>query len=193
MKLLPVLSLITLITSRIASLELRQGLTFVNSSANAPLKHPAPVTGADTPPSPPIHDDIWHKAHCRGAALLKAMSLEEDDSMAMLQWPYTQSPWDGDLKSELRKWGYLDDHIREQADSFCDFENHHHMKRAYDELGVDARSAEQGGPNHCFKLQHSDSPAVKLDEDGNMPLPSEQRYKVDGTIYKVCNANTTAP
>jgi hypothetical protein len=118
--------------------------------------------------------------------LLKAMTLEKDDAMAMLQWPYTQSPWDGDLKSELRKWGYPDDeNIHEQADDLCDFENHHHMRRAFDELGVDARSGGQGGPNHCFKLQHSDNPAVRLDEDGNMPLPSEQRYEVDGTIYKV--------
>ena len=50
------------------------------------------------------------------------MSLKEDNSNAMLQWPYTQSPWDGDLKPELRKWGYLnDDKAHEQEDSRCNF------------------------------------------------------------------------
>ncbi|KAF1836071.1 hypothetical protein BDW02DRAFT_494450 [Decorospora gaudefroyi] len=108
----------------------------------------------------------------------------------MLKWPYTQSPWDGDLRRELRTWGYLDDdYVHSQADYFCDFDDHHHVKRAFDEMGIDARSAGQGGPNHCFKLQHADSPAVLPNEQGNKPtLPSEQRYMVDGRVYSMTNA-----
>ena len=104
----------------------------------------------------------------------------------MLQWPYTQSPWDGDLKSELKKWGYLDDAKKhEESDAYCDFDKWHYTRKAFQGLGVDWKSAGQKGPNHCFFLQHANSPAVILDEKKEMPEVAEQRYKVDERIYKV--------
>jgi hypothetical protein len=168
--------LIASVASRIApGPDLHQDLTIVNSSS---IFLTATIDPVDS-------DPIWHKAHCRGAALVKAMSLDEHESTMMLEWPYTQSPWDGDLKLELRKWGYLDDdYFHAQVDDSCDFTKYY-MKSAFDALGIDPRSALQGGPNHCFELQHGYGPAVILDEDGGIPPLPEQRYEVDGKMYKV--------
>lgn len=146
------------------------------------------TTGDDTPPPDDEDPDdaVWRKAKCRGAKLLKAMTLDEEESSRMLQWPYTQSPWDGDLKNELRLWGYRDDpEIHEQSDAYCDFDNWHQSKRAFEAMGVDWRSAGQGGPNHCFFLQHKDGPAVILNEEQMLPDEADQRYEVDGKAYKV--------
>jgi hypothetical protein len=166
-----------------------------NGTAHLKLLYNNFGTAADTPPptsaAPPSDEDpedaVWRKAHCRGSALLKALTLDEEESSQMLQWPYTQSPWDGDLKDALRTWGYLDEPTtHEQNDHHCDFDNSHHSKRAFEALGLDWRSADQGGPNHCFYVQHANGPAVILDEETHlMPEPRDQRYEVDGTLYKV--------
>ncbi|KAH8641412.1 hypothetical protein IG631_04353 [Alternaria alternata] len=155
--------------------DLHQDLTIVNSSS----------TFLTATVDPEDHDSIWHKTYCRGAALVKAMSLDEQDSTRMLGWPYTQSPWDGDLKLELRKWGYLDDdNHHAMNDNSCDFSKHH-IRSAFDALGIDPRSALKGGPNHCFMLEHRFGPTVILDKNGEMPSISKQRYEADGKIYRV--------
>jgi hypothetical protein len=168
--------LIASVASRIApGPDLHQDLTIVNSTSTFLT---ATVNLAD-------HDAIWHKAYCRGAALVKAMSLDEQDSTEMLQWPYTQSPWDGDLKPELRKWGYSDDSSGHAlVDASCDFTDYY-IDDAFVDLGIDPRPAGQGGPNHCFLFEHGYGPTVLPDEHGGLPRLSEQRYEADGKIYKV--------
>ncbi|CAN9220041.1 unnamed protein product [Alternaria sp. RS040] len=158
--------------------DLHQDLTVVDSSS----------TYLTATVDPEDHDPIWQKAYCRGAALVKAMSLDEQESTRSLGWPYTQSPWDGDLKPELRKWGYLDDdNHHAMNDNSCDFSKHH-IKRAFDALGIDPRSARKGGPNHCFMLEHRFGPTVILDKNGEMPNISKQRYEADGKMYRVTGA-----
>src|SRR4051812_3828271 len=56
--------------------------------------------------TPEQEEAIWCKAKSRGVKLIKAMTMNDGEAQTMLGWPYMQSPWDGDLKSELRKWGY---------------------------------------------------------------------------------------
>ncbi|KAH9882553.1 hypothetical protein J1614_000789 [Plenodomus biglobosus] len=117
------------------------------------------------------------------------MTLSEDESSALLSWPYTQSPFDGDLKAELRTWGYLDDDtVHEQSDAQCDFDSWHHVNRAFAALSVDTRSKGMGGENHCFFVRHADGPAVIKGQDGTVGPPEEQRYIVDGKTYKITNA-----
>ncbi|KAI4949428.1 hypothetical protein J4E91_005167 [Alternaria rosae] len=171
--------------------ELHEEFTAINSSAKVSVAAADPLLAVDTPP-PPEHDPIWNKAYCRGAALVRAMSLNEEESNAMLQWPYTQSPWDGGLKPDLRKWGWLDDEEENaKVDEQCDFDETLKMKNTFDTLGVDTRSVGQGGPNHCFRLQHSNGPTVVLDKDGKMPYLSSQRYVADEKMYKVTGAHST--
>jgi hypothetical protein len=164
--------------------ELYEDFTLVNSSSTRFVDAAGPALGVDPPPPPSGADAVLHKAYCRGDALSRAMTLGEEESMAMLQWPYIQSPWDGDMKPELRKWGYLDDDsVHANHDGSCDFGKTHIMQRAFDALGVDSRSAGNGGPNHSFRLQHSHGPTVILDEKGKMPSLSRQRYTADGKTY----------
>ncbi|KAI4938950.1 uncharacterized protein J4E92_000231 [Alternaria infectoria] len=195
MKLLSYGCLISLVTSAtsgvVSGQELHEDFTAINSSSKVSIAAADPQLAVDTPP-PPDHDSIWHKAYCRGAALVRAMSLDEEESNTMLQWPYTQSPWDGDLKPELRKWGWLDnEEDNTNIDDSCDFDEKLKMKNTFDALGVDTRPAGKGGPNHCFRLQHSNGPTVIRDKNGKMPYLSSQRYEADGKTYRVTDAYST--
>jgi hypothetical protein len=137
-----VLSLVGLSAARVASRQqLHQDFIIVNSTTDPLVDVFNPALGVDSPLPPPSPEAIWHKAYCRGAALVRAMSLSEEESNAMLEWPYTQSPWDGDLKPELRTWGYLDDDTEHaKVDDSCDFDKRFFMKNIFAALGVDTRS-----------------------------------------------------
>lgn len=66
-----------------------------------------PSTNDESPWEDP-YDKMWNDALCRGERLLNAMTLGELDAAWALGWPYLQSPWEGDLRAELRMWGWLD-------------------------------------------------------------------------------------
>lgn len=132
-------------------------------------------------------ENIWCKAKSRGVKLIKAMMMNDQDAQTLLSWPYIQSPWDGDLKPELRKWGYRDDdELHEQNDDQCDFDKTQEVGDAFKALNVDPRSKGQGGPNQCFYLEHMNGPTVIRDENGELPFEEEQHYKADGKDYRVC-------
>jgi hypothetical protein len=160
----------------------------------APYNH-GYVDRRDTPPpesppgSPPSwEDEIWQTAHCRGAKLLAAMTASEEKQRKILQWPYIQSTWDGDLHKELEEWGYKDSaELHRNADIFCDFSgSFHELGTAFKAMDIDPMSAEFGGPNHCFHIEHQNGPAVlKREADGPMPEPKDQRYRVGDKEYRV--------
>lgn len=143
--------------------------------------------------SPEEKEAIWCKAKGRGLQLTKAMMLNDEAAATMLAWPYIQSPWDGDLRPELRKWGYKDDFDTDaEVDKQCDFDKTHEKADAFKTLRVDLRSARQGGPNHCFYVEHKDGPTILRDEDGELPFPEEQFYDVDGkTLQVLASLNLT--
>ncbi|KZM28694.1 Mitochondrial import inner membrane translocase subunit tim8 [Ascochyta rabiei] len=145
-------------------------------------EHPLTLT-------PEQQEAIWCKARSRGVKMIKAMMMNDGEAQTMLGWPYIQSPWDGDLKPELEKWGYLDDDEKhEEVDDQCDFDKTHEMADAFKDLNVDPRSAGSGGPNHCFYVEHMNGPAVTRDEDGELPFEEDQHYLVDGKDYQVTQA-----
>lgn len=130
------------------------------------------------------YDKMWNDALCRGERLLHAMTLGELDAAWALGWPYLQSPWDGDLKDEMEKWGWLDtDKNHKNADYFCNFEED--MSNMCKALNIDGRSAEMGGPNHCFFVEHKNGPTVKKNEDGSLPAEVDQKYDAEGKEYRV--------
>ncbi|KAF1363730.1 hypothetical protein EJ07DRAFT_102527 [Lizonia empirigonia] len=119
----------------------------------------------------------------------EAAILDELEARALLSWPYVQSPWDGDLREELRKWGYQDDEeTHQQADLMCDFRIVHSMEHSFEQLHIDPRSAGQGGPNRCFELRHQDGPAVLRLDDGSLPLVRDQVYVAEGRNYRSTGA-----
>jgi hypothetical protein len=97
-----------------------------------------------------------------------------------------QSPFDGDGKEELAKWGFNDgNELNKQIEKECDFDKYHKLKDAFDELGLDTRPSKDGGPNMCHKITHYDGPAIKRNEDGSLPSESKQFYEVCGKTYQV--------
>lgn len=97
-----------------------------------------------------------------------------------------QSPFDGDGREELRKWGFDDSEaLSKEIEKDCDFDKYHGIKAAFDELGLDARAEKDGGPNKCFKINHRDGSAIKRLPDGTLPSEANQYYEVCGKEYRV--------
>lgn len=139
--------------------------------------------------TPEQQDQLWCKAKSRGVQLIKAMMMNDQEAATMLAWPYIQSQWDGNLRAELKKWGYNDDSEGDaEIDKQCDFDKGHEMVDAFKDLKVDPRSAGQGGPNHCFYVEHMNGPTVVRDEDGELPFPEDQHYSADGRNFQVREA-----
>ncbi|KAF3054125.1 hypothetical protein E8E11_011824 [Didymella keratinophila] len=184
-----------------ASLHLHE-LQFNNASSSAP-----PVFVAGDPwdfgsdddeedakdLTPEQKDAIWCKAKSRGSQLTKTMMLNDQEAAITLQWPYTQSPWDGDLKPELKKWGYKEINSEMNTrdmdiDGQCAFDKTHELGDAFQALNVDPRPAGKGGPNHCFYVEHMNGPTVIPDQDGTIPTEDKQYYEADGKKYRVTQA-----
>jgi hypothetical protein len=147
------------------------------SNTLAGLKRP--VIRANTPQ--PVDNEDWIVARCRGERLLHAMKLtDQDEASKVLQWPYTESPWDSDLKKQLETWGYSE----EERPDTCDFE-YKQFDRAFEALGIDTSAVVEGGRNTCYKFRHYNGPKVERNEDGKLPDKYIQRYKVDEKTYRV--------
>lgn len=97
-----------------------------------------------------------------------------------------QSPFDGDGREDLRKWGFDDSEaLSKDVEKDCDFDKYHGIKAAFDELGLDTTAEKDGGPNKCFKINHRDGPAIKRLPDGSLPSEANQYYEVCGKEYRV--------
>lgn len=136
-------------------------------------------------------DAIWSNAVCKGEKLRRAMMLDEDDARKLLAWPHVQSEWDGDLKEELKKWGYSEsDQVAGGiVDNDCNFSVAYTLSSAFKELNIDTRPAGMGGPNRCYQFKHRDGPAVLRGPGGTLPPATEQYYEADGKKYRVSVLN----
>jgi hypothetical protein len=120
--------------------------------------------------------------------------MKSDDKAAAILYGLgetAESPYDGELHDTLLSWGYNDntEAMQKKHDEECDMENGNKLKKCFDELGLGTKSKGQGGPNQCFQIEHFDSPAVILNEDGTRPDKANQYYKAPcGTIMRVTDA-----
>ena len=128
---------------------------------------------------------IRGKAVCRGKKLLYAMILDENQARSMLQWPHVQSDWDGDMKEELKAWGYIEDDGDSSLDAQCDFSEYHNITAASTDFKIDTRSAGMGRPNRCYYVAHRDGPAIFRRPDGSLSDIVDQYYEADGKKYRV--------
>jgi hypothetical protein len=140
-------------------------------------------------------EDKWTLSVQRGAKLLQGMKADDRAAAALYGLGETaESPYDGDLRDTLASWGYNDntEAMQKLHDKDCDMENGNKVKKCFDELGLGTKSKAQGGPNECFQLEHYDSPAVILKEDGSRPSEEKQTYKAPcGTIMRMTGAANT--
>lgn len=97
-----------------------------------------------------------------------------------------QSPFDGDGREELKKWGFEDSEaLSKTIEKDCDFDKYHNIKAAFDELGLDTKAEKDGGPNKCIQIDHRNGPAIKRLPDGSLPSEANQYYEVCGREYRV--------
>jgi hypothetical protein len=150
------------------------------TTSDLPFEPKKLASRAGTPP--PIGDDAdWNAARCRGERLLHVMKLnDQDEASKVLQWPHTQSSWDGDLKNELETWGYSEEEMPDR----CDFE-YNEFSTPFEALNIDPSSVQEGGRNTCYKFRHYNGAKVERNQDGSLPDKYIQKYKVDGKTYRV--------
>ncbi|KAI4708029.1 hypothetical protein J4E89_007148 [Alternaria sp. Ai002NY15] len=186
MRVLAIVCLLSLI-------DLAQSLTVV----------PPLLQGPDIPSSPSRSlvarvDDIeviYHKATCKGQKLLSATTSPHDAAAAFVN--PIDSPWTNPIQQELETWGYKiesDDgtpQFRASHGDECEFEHSHKLKSMFDDLRIDTRSTYQGGPNRCYFINHKDGPAVRRDNQGDLPPVKQQWYKANDNYYRVTGAEFT--
>lgn len=133
----------------------------------------------------------WDKAWCRGGKFTQAM-IKNEEAAAAYVMP-VRSPWDGDLVQQFRTWGYRE--IENHRSDLCDFgPDQHNLKRAFTELGIETTSSADGGPKHCFYVEHKYGSTVQRPPSGQWPDPDQQyymvgvkRYRVGGTMEACCD------
>jgi hypothetical protein len=124
----------------------------------------------------------WAKAWCKGSKLSMAMIKPEAEASNFLT--PIRSPWDGDMAAEFATWGYRE--VPNYRDELCDFgPDQHHIARAFQDLGMDTRSAGNGGPNHCHHVEHQYGPTVERGPNGQWPHPNDQWYTANGRRLRV--------
>ena len=124
----------------------------------------------------------WEKAWCKGAKLALATIKNEDQAAAYIM--PVRSPWDGDLREDFRTWGYRE--IPDYQSQMCDFgPEQHNLERAFAELRIGTTSSVDGGPNHCFYVEHKYGSAVQRPPNGLWPEPAQQYYMVGNKRYRV--------
>lgn len=135
-------------------------------------------------------DPAYDQAAELGGKIYTAMRTKDSVARWLFKnYPHftetVQSPYDGDLRAELRTWGYQDDEeLSKKIEKECDFDKYHHMKPVFDELGLDTKAKMDGGPNECFRIDHMNGPAIKRNPDGTLPGESKQFYDVCGKEYQ---------
>jgi hypothetical protein len=124
----------------------------------------------------------WDKAWCKGSKLSMAMIKPESQASHFLT--PIRSSWDGDLTTAFQTWGYRE--LPNHCDGLCDFSSdQHHLARAFQDLGIDTRSAGNGGPNTCHHIEHQYGPTVERDSSGQWPPPDNQWYTARGRRLRV--------
>lgn len=129
-------------------------------------------------------DRIWYKAVCSGQKIFQALSTDSGTAGRFIA-PVTSS-WDGAMVEEMKTWGYNDN--SGLYDSQCDFKYEflHNLGVAFQAMGIDPKSAGQGGPNQCFSIEHQNGPKIPRRPDGRLPPNSQQYYTApDGLQYRV--------
>jgi hypothetical protein len=162
--------------------------TLKNSTRNVLL--PGRQVDTNPPPNnpnlPPLEpqDPLWVKAVCNGRKLYRAMVHDVAEAVNFVS-PIT-SPFDGTMEQELEQWGW-NDVSGPDFDDECDFDEEHHLVRAFDEMNVDTKSSADEGPNHCFRVEHYDGKTVKRPPGSvDPPVLEEQRFDgPDGKEYRV--------
>ena len=126
----------------------------------------------------PADDALWHAAKCRGGKLLLGTTQNAPEAARFVN--PINSPWDGEMRDDLAKWGWKDGVTDPDTECNIDF-----LKTILPHLRTTTGSHLYGGPNYCFSVKHCDSDAMEKDENGNMYPRKEQYYDVDGRLYRV--------
>jgi hypothetical protein len=170
-----------------ASVALLATMTHVHAGERNALLDGEPVTAATAA------DSKWDQVVLSGGNLWAGMHSDDRKASFLFRTdPHShdptiqtvQSTFDGDMKEDFKKWGYVEDPAEyAKIDKECDFATYHKIKRAFDELGIKTESKANKGPNECVQLDHRDGPNVIRDKDDKLPPLEEQKY-IDASCGK---------
>ncbi|KAJ4356279.1 uncharacterized protein N0V89_004310 [Didymosphaeria variabile] len=130
-------------------------------------------------------DKEWKAAVCRGGQLIDSMLASDEEAGRNIQNTKQAHPasarseWQGDLKQELRTWGWHDFY---SSSAHADMD-HWQVSSVVEALGINGKPKAEGGNNVPYDVQHWDPDAK--DEKGNDINKRNQKYKVDDKEYRV--------
>ncbi|KAI4661440.1 uncharacterized protein J4E79_005253 [Alternaria viburni] len=139
---------------------------------------------------------LWDKYLEKGNRLMCLMEATDRGagwlSQDTRQPPSAASRWTGDLRAELKLWGWREGDMDKGWE--CEFTKLG-LKEAFEGLNLDPRSMyeesgqPQEGANDCYYLQHYDERSQDSeDEDGEMKDVKDQKYYVGGREYTATGA-----
>jgi hypothetical protein len=145
-------------------------------------------------------ETAWDKSVQRGAKLLQGMTSGDKEAGQLYgMGDSAESRYDGDLHDTLESWGYRDnaEGMKLAVDKDCNMDSKsildgQWLKKTMDQLGLGTKSKGKGGPNECFQIEHYNSDAVELNEDGKRPPKDQQYYKAPcGADFRITGAEHT--
>lgn len=123
----------------------------------------------------PASDDVWNKAKCIGGQFVKVFPMSDKDAGQ----EYTpkkdsvQSQWKGDLKDDLKKWGWTESTLQKSVCEFDEFVLGKGWVDAAKELNI---GTEGWKGIWCYRFSHGSV----------WDVAGEKTYKVDNKDYPVC-------
>ncbi|KAL5426098.1 hypothetical protein PMIN04_002145 [Paraphaeosphaeria minitans] len=133
-------------------------------------------------------DKDWKAASCRGGRLVELMLGSDEAAGSKIEstkgnnTPSAKSEWQGDLKQELKTWGWHEEYAE---DVYADLERLD-VTSVAEALGINRKPKGAGGNNIPYEIRHWDKDA--RDPKGHPIAPRDQTYKVDGKEYRVTQA-----
>ncbi|KAF2447265.1 hypothetical protein P171DRAFT_430173 [Karstenula rhodostoma CBS 690.94] len=127
-------------------------------------------------------DEDWKDASCKGGRLIGLMLGTDEEAGPKIEStkdnnpPSAKSEWQGDLKQELKTWGWHDDYVE---DVYADMD-YLDVTSVVEALRINGKPKGDGGNNIAYHIQH-------MDPNAN-PKDKLQTYKVDGKEYRATNA-----
>ena len=115
---------------------------------------------------------------------MTGMKFSDSVAAALYGLPTTaESPFHGDLRSRLEKWGYNDNTppCKKLHDLACNMASAmgHMLSKTSADLGdpdIDTISKGKGSPNECFQTEHINGPTTINNKHGGLPDKKNRYY-----------------
>lgn len=145
---------------------------------------PQVVRSLPFPQDPPLHltrranepasDDLWNRAKCYGGQFVKVFPMSDKDAGQEYspKRDSVQSRWKGDLKDDLKKWGWKENKLQKSVCEFDEFSLGKGWVDAAKQLNI---GTEGWKDIWCYRFSHGTV----------WDVAGEKKYKADDKDYPV--------